>query len=440
MKNINRVVASALCLGLMACAAETSDAPRAAQSAAPSPSAPVAQSPSGISLEKLSALAPALQDEVDAGIRAGFTAAVIHNGEIVYETAVGMADRENNIPMETNTRFRIASMTKPVTTVAIMMLVEEGKVLLSDPVARYIPAFADMQVATSYSADASGALPLEPAKRPITVHHLLTHMAGLGYLFDQSTDLGGRFLENSLYAMDGDLEARINQLAEMPLYENPGEVWRYSYATDVAGRIVEVASGQSLADFMQSRIFTPLGMDDTAFLFDETDLEGTAIVYHFDENGVLQRFEREDLGGNPNTQGAGWYSGGAGLLSTTGDYAQFMMMLLNEGEHNGARILSPATVELMLADHVPFDARPDNWKESGYSFGLGGLVVTEPGHTGTVISGDQWGWGGYYDTYFAVSPEDELGFIVMAQRDPITGDQQSRAQELTRSIAFGALD
>lgn len=428
---------SAIALSMLA--ACSGEAPDSAANAA-SVDVAVPEAHSGISLEKLQRIEEVLSEEVDAGLRAGFVAGVVYDGEIVYRTAVGMADRENNVPMQDNTRFRIASMTKPITSVALMMLVEDGAVLLSDPVSRYIPAFADVRVATSLDAGDNGEIPTEPAAQPMTLHQLMTHTSGLGYLFDFQTDLGKLYAANSLYMREGDLASRIDYLATLPLYSQPGTEWYYSYATDVIGRVVEVASGQSLEDFMQERIFDPLGMSDTAFMMDETDLDRTAVVYSFDENGALVRFTGTGLDDNPNDRGLGWFSGGSGLVSTLDDYARFSMMLLNEGAYNGARILSPASVRLMMDNHVNFEALPDNWKTRGINFGLGGLVVMEPGLTGGMSASGHFGWGGYYDTVFAVSPKDNLAYIMMAQRDQIQGDRKSRARDLVKAIAYGALE
>ncbi|GAB4522214.1 MAG: serine hydrolase domain-containing protein [Amphiplicatus sp.] len=426
------ILASFAALALAACAGET-PAPGGA-------AAPAGEQIRGISQDRLARIEAVLQEEVDAGKRAGFVAVVVHRGNIVYEAAVGLADRENAVPMSQETRFRIASMTKPLVTAALMQLVEDGKVLLSDPVSRYIPAFAEARVATSLNKDASGEIPTEPLKRPITVHHVLTHMGGVGYVFDYETDLGRLYLDNNLYFMEGDLAARVDRLAALPLYEQPGEVWRYSYGTDIAGRIVEVASGQSLEAFMRERLFAPLGMTDTAFFLDESDFERLAVVYAFDDEGRLVPSKGGDFAPDPNADGFGWASGGAGLLSTARDYARFCLMLLNGGELDGARVLSPATVRLMLAPHVPVEATFDEWRKSKTTFALGGYVIQSPGLTGSTDAPGQWGWGGYYDTSFFISPADDLAIVVMAQREPGPNDPGSRAGELVKAIAYGALE
>ncbi len=381
-----------------------------------------------------------LQDEVERGVRSGFVAMIADEKNVLHTTAVGLADIEASTAMSAKTRFRIASMTKPITTVALLMLVEEGRVLLNDPVALYIPAFADMRVATSPFKDETGAIPTEALVRPVTIHHLLTHTAGLGYVFDNQTDLGKAILERGVLANDGDLKSRIDIITEYPLYQQPGEKWQYSFATDVAGRIVEIASGMSLEAFMDTNIFMPLKMADTEFFFDQSDFDRLATVYTFDDEGAMIPFDGGGLSGSPNKNGTGWYSGGAGLVSTAGDYVRFLQMLLNEGELEGARILSPATVRLMLDSHVSVEARPEEWRNGGLTFGLGGWVLEEPGLSGNMSAAGQFGWGGYYDTTFAISPQDGLAYVVLAQREPGPNDKPSRAGDLVRSIAFGALD
>ncbi|MEL7239308.1 MAG: serine hydrolase domain-containing protein, partial [Planctomycetota bacterium] len=309
-----------------------------------------------------------------------------------------------------------------------------------DPVSRYIPAFGDLKVITENKADADGAFTTEPLATPLTVRHLMTHTAGLGYLFDGESDLGKAHLALAAENTEGDLGARIDKLAALPLYEQPGQTWRYSFATDVLGRVVEAASGQSLEAFMKARIFDPLRMADTEFFIDETDFERLATVYTFDETGVLQRAGAGGLSGGPNDQAFGWASGGGGLVSTARDYARFMMMLLNDGALDGARVLSPASVRLMLSDQLPPHVRPDDWNERGMTFGLGGWVLEKPGRFGGVAAPGQYGWGGYYDTYFTISPEDDLGVVVLSQREPGPHDRASRAHNLVTAIAFGALE
>ena len=217
------------------------------------------RSETSLSANRLAVIEEKLQAEVDEGIRSGFVAMVGTSEGSVYETAVGLADIEAGRPMALDTQFRIASMTKPITSVGIMMLVEQGALTLSDPVSMYIPSFAGTDVAASHMHGPDGSVPLTDRTEPITIHQLLTHTAGLGYIFDFQTDLGKSMIEGSLYNLDGDLAVRMDALANFPLYTQPGTEWRYSYATDVLGRVIEVASGKSLSQFMQEEIFDPSG-------------------------------------------------------------------------------------------------------------------------------------------------------------------------------------
>lgn len=403
-------------------------------SAAPN-QAPSALNTLGISIPHLERIETILQQEVDEGIRAGFVAMVAKDGEIVYQTAVGMADRENNIAMSKDTRFRIASMTKAITTVALMQLVENGSVLLSDPVSKYIPGFSDMVVATSHESKADGTFETIALKHPITLHHLLTHTSGLDYAFEPKTDLDRRYNESNLYRAEGDLSNRINALTSLPLYEQPGEKYRYSYGIDVAGLVVEVVSGKTLEIYFRENIFEPLEMKDTEFFIDQTDFERLAVVYDADVEGQLIRATNDSFLLAPNEKGQGWMSGGGGLVSSTNDYMRFYLMLLNKGQLGGKRLLSPASVSLMFQRNLQAGVE----FSSGSTFGLGGFVVEHPGMNGAFGEIGDWGWGGYYGTSATLSPSKNLAVIVMSQQLPWSAPI-SRASSLVQTIAFGALD
>ncbi|WP_425408682.1 serine hydrolase domain-containing protein [Hyphococcus sp.] len=405
------------------------------------PNETVSASGHDLSIDHLQRIEPALQEEVDNGVRAGFVAVVVDKNGAVYETAVGMADLYNAVPATAQTRFRIASMTKPVVTAAVMQLVDRGDVRLNDPVSRFIPAFADLRVATSPERNGDGEFETRAPARQMTIHDLLTHMSGLGYVFDYETDLGKAYLAADLYGKTGSLAERMNILAALPLYEDPGRKWRYSYATDVAGRVIEVASGRTLEDFLKQNMFEPLGMNDTEFFLDETDFERLAVVNEFDESGDLVRLEAAspDRAG-VNDEAFGVMSGGAGLVSTGRDFSRFMLMLLNEGELDGARLLSPATVRLMLRDHVPYDARPEDWREKGLTFGLGGAIIVEPGYFGAVAAKGEWGWSGFWDTWFFITPELGVGAVLLAQTQSNAFTPTSRARDRLKAIVYGALE
>lgn len=420
---------AALALNLTACSVESARKTSSASIAADQ-----------LSIEHLQRIESVLKEEVDAGVRGGFVAVVIDDDGVEYETAVGMADPYDGLPMTTNTRFRIASMTKPIVTAGVMQLVERGEIRLNDPISLYIPAFANIQVAISHDRNAEGEFDTRAPARPITVHHLLTHMAGIGYVFDSQTDLGEAYLDADLYGQEGTLAERMEILASLPLYEDPGVKWRYSFSTDMAGYLIEVVSGMSLEAYLRANLFDPLGMNDTEFFVDQSDFDRLAIVNEFNEEGEMIRSGDETLSGaSVNDEPFAVMSGGAGLISTAGDYARFARMLLNNGELDGVRVLSPATVTLMMNDATPYDARPDEWKRQGLTFGIGGAVVLEPGYLGNVASKGEWGWGGYWDTSFFVDPQHDVAMVLMAQTQPNQFTPTSRARDRTKAIVYGAL-
>ena len=432
-------VATSVVLGLAACEGRSTETADRGIAKASSPN-------NQISVERLNRIEGVLQEDVEAGLRSGYAVMVAKDGEVVYQTYVGMADREQNIVMSDDTRFRIASMTKAVTTTAILQLVEDGKLLLSDPVAKYIPAFASIRVATSHTAAEDGSFATEELKRPITIHHLLTHTDGFDYSFIPMSDLAMRHASLNPYRQEGDLAARVEKLTSLPLFEQPGEKYRYGFGTDIAGRVVEVVSGLTLEDFMKERIFNPLGMKDTEFFLDESDFERLAMVYSVNADGDMAATSADPFKPVPNSTGQGWMSGGGGLISTTSDYTRFLMMLLNEGELGGVRILSPSSVELMLQRSISDDvlnperhSTPDLARTPGAALGLGGYVIEEPGLYGSLAAKGQWGWEGYYDSSAFISPEDELAVVIMAQHSPWE-KPPSRAKGRVKAIVYGALE
>lgn len=388
---------------------------------------------------RLDAIKPALDAEVAAEIRAGFVAGVATRDGETYMTAAGMADRENAVPMSISTRFRIASMTKPIITAAVMQLVDRGVIALSDPVSRYVPAYADARVATSYELDGNGVIPTRKPSRAITIHDLLTHTAGIGYLFDNASALDRLYLDANLFTTEGTLAERIERIARLPLYNDPGKEWRYSYSIDIAAHVIEVATGEPLDEYLNKNFFGPLKMRDTEFLFDKTDFERVAVVYAFGADGRMVRAGGHELSRNLNENGFGVLSGGAGLVSSLNDYLRFCMMMLRGGELDGARILSPSTVRLMMSDNLLPGASARIWENASASFGLGGLVVTAPGRALDVSAPGEWGWSGHWDTWFVINPADGIAVVLLAQTDPGPRVPRSRARSLVKSIAYGAL-
>jgi len=374
----------------------------------------------GMSSERLQRLDNVLKSYIDNDQLAGQVALVLRRGNIVFSAVNGMQDIEAGIPMREDTIFRIASQTKAITSVAIMMLHERGELDISHPLSRYLPEWQNMQVAVS---DGNGGYSLEPARRPITLRHLLTHTAGMSYGSGPAADLWETAGFQGWYFANREepVGVSIARMASLPLDEHPGERWIYGYNTDILGAVVEAVSGTDLASFFEQEIFQPLGMVDTHFFLPEDKTDRLATVYRPASGGGIEaRPERDGM----QSQGLyvdgprQSYSGGAGLLSTASDYARFLQMLLNGGEFNGQRLLSPKTVELMTVDHLPdvgFRAG------QGQGFGLGFYVVTDLGARGMLGSEGEYGWGGAYHSTYWVDPAEELIVIYLTQIIPATG-------------------
>lgn len=351
--------------------------------------------------------------------RSGYVAVIARDGEIQHVSEAGYADVEAGAPMRADTVVRIASMTKPVTAAAILMLAEDGVLSVQDPVSDFIPAFANARVASQLMHDETFEIRTEPLARPITIEDLLTHTAGVGYIFDYQTHLGALYIDRDIYrASDHSLEERINSLADLPLYFQPGERWFYSYSNDILGQVVAVASGQSVEDFMQARLFVPLSMTDTTFFPDEARRERVAALYTHDEAGALVQVARErDVALSAPAE-----AGGAGLFSTANDYLRFAQMLANGGELDGVRVMSAASVAAMVTPHVGLDRMGEGQRRIGLDFGYSvGVSVNEDGGRRT---GD-YGWGGYFDTAFVVSPSTGVVAVIMAQEEPGPGSRDT---------------
>lgn len=366
----------------------------------------------GMSSERLDRIGPAMQRYIDAGLVPGTVTMIARRGKVVHFEAQGFMDAESKLPMRKDAMFRIASMTKPITSVALMMLWEEGSFQLSDPVSKFIPAFSDQKVSTT--SDASGKTgELLGVKRPATVRDMLTHTAGLANSYMGNTEFFG---EVSSVRPDDTLESYINRLASLPLNYQPGEQWQYSHATDVVGRLVEVISGMPLDQFMRERIFEPLDMKDTHFWLDDT--KGGRLMSQYtpgeDMTIVLQ---------DPGTEESRWISGmknvprgAGGLVSTARDYMRFQQAMINGGELDGVRILSPTTLGLMMENHT--GDLPLWLPGPGMGFGLGWAVVTDRGEAATPLSEGSAYWGGAYCTITWIDREQELVGILMTQVRP----------------------
>ena len=369
---------------------------------------------------------------------AGYVIMVARDGKLAWSAAVGMRDREQKLPMTLDTRFRIASMTKPVTAVAVLMLYEEAKLQLDDPVARYLPEFAHPVVFAGLDAD--GKPKTEPARRPITIRHLLTHTAGLGYgtLFDKGSPNAEAWSGLSL-SPDETLEKKVKDVAKLPLYTQPGEAWRYSVANDVLGRLVEVVSGMPFDRFLQTRVFDPLQMTHTGFFVPAEAQPLVAKVYKHDEQGALVPGDFGPL--TVHTTAPAFISGGGGLISTAGDYLRFAQMLANGGSLEGRQYLSPVTVELMVSNQVADDAQARYWGEDsrGQGYGLGVAPQIDFRQAPFANLDGDFAWGGLFDTHWVASPETGLVAVLMTQVNPVGNPAPRRTDGDFRGLLYASV-
>ena len=367
-----------------------------------------------------------LETAVAEGRVAGAVGLVARGGEILSFDAVGMADREAGTPMAQDTLFRIASMTKPITSVAVMMLLEEGRLALEDPVSKFIPELGGLRVLKG-----DGTLDTVEATRELTIEHLLTHTSGITYRFVGIEPIASLYrdagVSDGLVETEGTIADGVKRLAGLPLLHQPGERWTYGLSTDVLGRVVEVASGQSLDAFLRERILIPLGMKDTAFFPPEDQAARMAAVYAWSEPDGLRRLPDEPIIEGHLTYSTTfhfkgprtYFSGGAGLASTAPDYFRFARMLQNGGELESVRILKPETVALMARNHIgDLDMGLDIGPFPDSRFGLGLLVKTASNETGGLGA---FGWAGFYHTLFWIDPENDLIGIFLSQLRPPQG-------------------
>lgn len=378
----------------------------------------------GMSSTRLGRIPAAMRRYVEQGDVVGVITLVARDGRIVSLDSAGYRDKATRSPVGRNTIFRIASMTKPVTSAAAMMLVEEDKLRPDDPVSKYIPVFERMRVRAGRGDS------LVAAERPMTVHDLITHRAGLVYGFIDTSAVGDSY--RAAHVTDGVDQSsatqaeNVNRLGALPLASQPGQEWRYGLSTDVLGRVVEVASGMSLAEFFRRRIFEPLGMHDTGFRVPDEKLHRLATAYT-ESHDSLRPMAASDvfLDGRlpmgrfsgPGARGSDtFFSGGAGLASTAGDYLRFCQMLLNGGVLDGVRLLGPKTVELMSSDATGDLTNPLG--NSGIGFGLGFAVVRDLGATGKLGSPGMLSWGGILGTSFWIDPKERLVGVMMTQQFP----------------------
>ncbi|MCH7815573.1 MAG: beta-lactamase family protein [Proteobacteria bacterium] len=368
----------------------------------------------GMSSERLARIRPAMQKYIDQKLVPGVITLVARKGKVVHFEIQGYMDVDSQTPMRADAMFRIASMTKPITSVALMMLWEEGAFQLRDPVSKFIPEFENQVVSTT--SDSSGNTgELIPVNRPATIRDMLTHTAGLANSYRGNTSYYASQIQ--VFAEDT-LESYIGRLAGLPLNYQPGEEWQYSAATTVVGRLVEVISGQTLADFMQERIFEPLAMTDTHFFMD--DDKGGRLMSQYTPGPNNNEIVLQDPGSNASrwitSENKRVFRGAGGLVSTTRDYLRFQQAMLNGGELDGARLLSPNTLSLMMENHT--GDLPLWLPGPGKGFGLGWAVIEDRGEAATPLTVGSAYWGGAYCTLAWIDREQELIGILMTQVRP----------------------
>ena len=400
----------------------------------------------GLSPYALDHLDASMTALVETGRRSGVVWAVAKNGKLVRHQAAGQRDIENDLPMATDTLFRLHSMTRAVTAVAVMSLYEQGAFDLDDPVSKFIPAFADTPVLKDRKGDPTDT---EPQSTPLTVRHLLTYTSGLGYPFDYDPSLGIDVGFKNTLAPGLTIEQAVDYLATRPLLFQPGTYWYYGFSGDVLGRLVEVWSGQPYDAYLQQRLFDPLGLDDMGFQVADDQWHRLAKIYAPGENGSLV----DATAGAPLSSnypaGSKIFSGGGGLVGTAIDYLRFGQMLLNGGELDGVRILKPETVALMTRNHLTPEQGALNWyaqgrftdkdpwtRLDGYGWGLSiGVRVDDQPHTVGGGKGE-FKWDGFANTTFFVDPENDIVAVAMTQ---YLGPRQDDLESALRTSLYGGV-
>ncbi len=361
---------------------------------------------------RLDAIAADLQARVDANKLSGAVVMIAKDGEIQMSQAFGNQTVEDSVPMTTDSIFRIFSMTKPVAGTALMILHDEGKFQMSDPVEKYIPEFANMQVFAAENAD--GSVATEAAAHPMTIQELVSHTGGLMYVPPLSSGpVPNAYLKAGILSRDVALADQIPKLGEIPLGYQPGTQWVYSISVDVQGYLVEVLSGQPFDEFLQQRIFGPLGMVDTSFYVEAAKASRLAGQYRPGTDGTLQRSDNGDFLEKP-----AFFSGGGGLTSTASDYMKFAQMHLNGGELNGTRILSEAAVQIMRSNQLPDSIDGIGALYPGNVFGVDFAVVNDSAKFNGAPEGTHWWWG-IAGSWFWIDPVQNIVFVGMIQNDDI---------------------
>jgi len=392
----------------------------------------------GFSSERLKRLDNAMEDWVKEGWMNGGVGLIIHNGKVAYYKATGLNDMAAKTVLQKDGIFRIASQTKAITTVAMLILFEEGKLLLDDPVSKFIPAFKNQQVLEKFNA-ADTTYTTVPAKKEITIREIMSHTSGLGYAQIGSREANAIYAKSNITAglgvKDDNLLAAMTRLGKLPLMHQPGEKWTYGLNSDLLGCLVEVISGMSLDAFMKTKIFEPLGMTDTYFTIPSAKASRLVKMYREDATGKLvpavTRMLNAAVTDEYPLQATGYFSGGAGLSSTIYDYAIFLQMLLNDGIYNGKRILSRNTVRIMTMNQIgDLSIRGDD------KFGLGFQLVTEKSSGKTLAQAGTFSWGGAYSTSYWVDPKEKLVYLFYRQLQSTT---HSDIAEKFRTLTYQAI-
>lgn len=396
----------------------------------------------GLSSERLARADATMHAYVDKGKLPGVQTIVSRRGQVVHHDCYGWADVEAEVPVTPDTLYRIYSMTKPITSVGLMMLFEQGAFLLENPVHRFLPEFRDMQVWAGGSLDAPQT---RPAARPMTVHDVLTHLSGLTYGFHYQHPLDELYRANGLGDFSEpsfDLAEGIGRIASLPLLFDPGTRWNYSMSTDVCGRLIEVMSGQPLDEFLRDHVLEPLGMRDTAFCAPESELPRCSPLYTRSKEGGLRRM----AGAETMVRPPKFLSGGGGLVGTARDYLRFCHMLLHGGELDGTRLLGPRTVAYMARNHLPGGVLLNEMGQStfaeaameGTGFGLGFAVIEDAAALQNLASEGEFSWGGAASTTFWVDPVEEICAVFMTQLLP--SDTYPMRRQLRATVLQAIVD
>jgi len=389
----------------------------------------------GLSAARLDVLTDRLQADIDAGRIPGAVMLIARKGEVAYQAALGIQDPATGTPMALDSIFRIYSMTKPIVSLAAMMLVEQGRLLLNDPVSDYLPELRDLKVGIeSIGADGLPRLELEPAMRPITVQDLLRHTSGITYGIFGDSLVKAEYRNAEIGSLKASSDQFIAALARMPLAYQPGTVWEYSHSTDVLGVLLERVCGMPLDELLAERILRPLKMDESGFQVESGKLQRVAQAFPVDPvTGTEVRLSRVDS--RPN-----FLSGGGGMVSTLHDYLRFAQMLLNRGELDGVRLVSRKTLEFMTADHLaelPLARSGANFLPgAGYGFGLGFSVRTHAGAAIVPGSVGDYTWSGVAGTYFWIDPAEDMLAIYLMQAP----EQRTHYRQLFRGLVYAAID